>query len=379
MRTIILLDALSLGGAEKQALLFGAWLQNEKKCTVEIWHFMAGDGSAKIVCDRYNLKTKEIGYFRGLARFLYPKQIWEYAKLFKSFKPDLLLGYTNQPDLLLGLIWKKTGAKYFIWGQQGIEAGGYKFEKKVDKMALHNTPIFISNSINGADFLRNELHIPSEKIKVIYNGPEKLDATFSREDWHRKLGLGPTDFVGLMVAHIALRKDHHTLLKAWKIVKENLEPKGIKPVLILAGMLGNATQELLDLSLDLEIFGNVKFLGNIKDITGLNLAADLHILSSNTEGLPNSLLEAMNLGLPVVGTNIPGIFEAVGEENSCYLSEPKDFHGMAMNILKFATNTALMEDVGKRNAERINTYFSLQNMCDEHWKIIQKEVPQAQS
>jgi hypothetical protein len=108
MRTIILLDALSLGGAEKQALLFGAWLQNEKKCTVEIWHFMPGDGSAKIVCDRYGLKTREIGYFRGLAKYLYPKQIWEYSKLFGSFKPDLLLGYTNQPDLLLGLIWKKV-------------------------------------------------------------------------------------------------------------------------------------------------------------------------------------------------------------------------------------------------------------------------------
>jgi glycosyltransferase involved in cell wall biosynthesis len=374
MRTIILLDELSLGGAEKQGLLFGAWLQNEKKCTVEIWHFMPGDGSAKIVCDRYGLKTKEIGYFRGLAKYLYPKQIWEYAKLFRAFQPDLLLGYTNQPDLLLGLIWKKTGAKYFIWGQQGIEAGGYKFDKKADRIALENTPIFISNSLNGAEFLINEVHVPKNKIKVIYNGPENIKPLFTRQEWRRKLGIESSDFVGLMVAHIALRKDHNTLIKAWKNVCNELAPKGIKPVLLLAGMLGNATQELLTLAVDLEIYGNIKFLGNVKDISGLNLAADIHILSSNTEGLPNSLLEAMALKLPIVGTDIPGIVEAVGKENLEFLSKPKDYEGLAKNIIKFASSPELIKKVGEKNSIRISEQFSLQKMCEDHWEIIQNSI-----
>ena len=374
MRTIILLDALSLGGAEKQALLFGAWLQNEKKCTVEVWHFMPGDGSAKMVCDRYNLKTKEIGYFRGLARFLYPKQIWEYAKLFKAFKPDLLLGYTNQPDLLLGLIWKKTGAKYFIWGQQGIEADGYKFDKKADRLAIDNTPIFISNSINGADFLIKEVNVPKEKVKVIYNGPEKMKPIFPREEWRTKLGIESSSFVALMVAHIALRKDHHTLLLAWKEVVDVLELKGIKPVLLLAGMLGNATQELISLSIELGIYGSVKFLGNVKDISGLNQASDIHILSSNTEGLPNSLLEAMDLGLPVIGTKIPGIEEAVGAENLEFLSNSKDYKAMASNIIRFALEDGLIEKVGSQNKRRIESTFSLLKMCDEHWKIITENI-----
>lgn len=374
MRTIILLDALSLGGAEKQALLFGAWLQKEKKCTVEIWHFMPGDGSAKMVCERYNLKTREIGYFRGLARYLYPKQIWEYSKLFQSFQPDLLLGYTNQPDLLLGLIWKKTGAKYFIWGQQGIEAGGYGFDKKADRMAIENTPLFVSNSKNGADFLQKELKVPAEKIQVIYNGPEKIAPLFTREEWHKKLGIPSSSFVALMVAHIALRKDHHTLLLAWKKVKESLEPKGITPILLLAGMLGNATQDLISLCIEMGIYGNVKFLGNVKDISGLNLASDIHILSSNTEGLPNSLLEAMDHGLPIVGTDIPGIFEAVGSENQAFLSPPKDWNSMANSILRFAEDGELRKEVGEKNKERIRTYFSLEKMCNEHWELIRKGI-----
>jgi glycosyltransferase involved in cell wall biosynthesis len=372
MRTIILLDALSLGGAEKQALLFGAWLQNEKKCTVEIWHFVPGDGSALIVCDRYNLKTREIGYFRGLARILWPKQILEYSKIFKAFKPDLLLGYTNQPDLLLGLIWKYTGAKYFIWGQQGIEAGGYKFDKKSDKMALENTPVFVSNSQNGADFLVKELKVPAAKVKVILNGPERIEPLFSPKQWNEKLGLKETDFKALMVAHIALRKDHNTLLRAWKIVVEKLSSKGINPVLLLAGILGNATQDLINLSLELGIYGSVKFLGNQKDISGLNHLSDIHILSSNTEGLPNSLLEAMDWELPVIGTDIPGISEAVGEENAEWLSPPNDFEKMAENIIRLALDKELQIEVGKRNKVRILQHFQLEMMCEQHWEIIQK-------
>ena len=374
MRVIILLDALSLGGAEKQALLFAAWLQNEKKCIVEIWHFVPGDGSARIVCERYNLKTREIGYFRGLARLLWPKQILEYSKLFKAFKPDVLLGYTNQPDLLLGLIWKYTGAKLFIWGQQGIDAGGYKFDKKSDRIALNNTPIFVSNSQNGADFIIKDLNISESKVKIILNGPERLEPIYDARQWRARIGINPSDFVALSVAHIAIRKDHDTLIRAWKIVVDKLSSKGITPVLLLAGILGDSTQSLLALTIELEIFPHVKFLGNQKDIAGLNQLSDIHILSSNTEGLPNSLLEAMDWGLPIIGTDIAGIREAVGIENYKWLSPPKSFESLANNIILMAENKELRLETGRLNKIRIEENFHLSNMCDQTYAIMNKAM-----
>lgn len=374
MRVLILLDAFSLGGAEKQAVLFADYLQNKKKCAVEIWAFMPGDGSAKIVCDRYNIKTRQIGYFRGLARYIFPKQIWEYSKLFNEFKPDVMMGYTNQPNLLLGLVWKHTTAKYFIWGQQGIEAGGYAFNKKVDRIAIGNTPVFISNSINGADFLKIELQIPAEKVKVVLNGPEKIAPVFSRHQWHQKLGLNEKQFKAFMVGHISLRKDHETLIRAWKIVVDELKPKGIEPIILFGGMLAEDTQRLLTLTIELDLYPYIKFLGNVKDVAGLNSAVDLHILSSNTEGLPNSLLEAMNAGLPVAGTDIPGIREALGEQNYAYLSPPKDFRKLAENILLFANSAELCKQIGEQNRKRIAEHFQLDNMCEMHWKLMIENV-----
>ncbi|MFN8285109.1 MAG: glycosyltransferase family 4 protein [Chitinophagales bacterium] len=374
MRVLIVLDAFSLGGAEKQAVLFADYLQNQRGCTVEIWAFMPGDGSVKVVCDRYNIKTKVIGYWRGLARYIYPKQIWEYSRLFKTFKPDLLMGYTNQPNLLMGLVWKYTGAKYFIWGQQGIEASGYKFEKKADHMALRDTPCYVSNSVNGAEFLKRELHVPAEKVKVILNGPEKIAPQFTRQQWHEKLGINEKQFKAFMVGHIALRKDHETLIKAWRIVVDKLKPEGIEPIVLLGGILGDNTQHLLNLIMEMGLYPYIKILGNVKDVAGLNGAVDVHILSSNTEGIPNSLLEAMELSLPIIGTNIPGIREAVGEQNYAYLSPPKDHEKLAENILLFARDSALRKKVGEQNRQRILEHFQLDKMCEETWQIITENV-----
>ena len=90
--------------------------------------------------------------------------------------------------------------------------------------------------------------------------------------------------------------------------------------------------------------------------------------------LPDSLLEAMDLKLPVVGTNIPGIFEAVGPENSEFLSPPKDADAMANIILRLAFDPELRKQIGTRNHQRIQEHFSLQNMCDKHWEIIQQHI-----
>lgn len=374
MRVLIVLDAFSLGGAEKQALLFAEWLQNKKGDTVEIWAFMPGDGSAKMVCERYNLKTKVIGYFRGLARFLYPKQIWEYAKLFNEFKPDVVLGYTNQPNLLLGLVWKKTKAKYFIWGQQGIDPAGYAFSKRSDQLALQNTPVFISNSTNGAVFLREKLGIPSEKVMVVYNGPEIVPAEFTPQEWRKKLGLKPENIVVLMVAHFANRKDHDTMLAAWKIVVDTLLPKGKEPILLLAGIWDHTTIEHVGRTLKDGTFPYVKFLGNVRDITGLNQIADLHVLSSIIEGLPNSLLEAMRLGVPVVATDIAGIREALGDENDECLSKPKSPSDLAEKIIRVLENPEVAKQISQRNTERINKHFNLEQMCNIHYDLMKKHT-----
>ena len=82
----------------------------------------------------------------------------------------------------------------------------------------------------------------------------------------------------------------------------------------------------------------------------------------------------MDLGLPVVGTKIPGIVEAVGFENMEFLSESKDYESMARNIIRFAIEEDLIKKIGLINQKRINEHFSLKRMCDEHWDLINLNI-----
>ncbi|MBI4645677.1 MAG: glycosyltransferase [Bacteroidia bacterium] len=368
MKFLILIDQLSVGGAEKQAILFADYLQNKKNQIVEIWSFLPGNGTAKDLCDKYSLKIKVIGYFRGLAHYLYPFQIIHYKKVFGSYKPDVVMGYTNMPNLLLGFIWKKIGAKYFVWGQQGIEPTEYKFNS-TELKAIKLTPCFISNSVNGAEYLKNDLKVPDEKVHIIFNGPEKMLPGFSPTEWYEKLGISENDFIAIMVANITRYKDHQTLIHSWKYVVERYNGMG-RPILLLIGGFGETITEVFRLVLDLNLFPYIKFLGNHVDIKGLNNIAGISILSSNGEGLPNVLLEAMDDELPIVGTDIPGIREAVGEENYQYLAPSKNPEILAEKILLFANNDELRKKVGINNKQRVEKLFRLGEMCEKTYNLI---------
>ena len=72
--------------------------------------------------------------------------------------------------------------------------------------------------------------------------------------------------------------------------------------------------------------------------------AEIFVLSSNYEGMPNALLEAMCLGLPVISTKVSGASDIIKDGENGYLVEPNDINGMVNAIDK------LVSDEKKREA-----------------------------
>jgi glycosyltransferase involved in cell wall biosynthesis len=107
----------------------------------------------------------------------------------------------------------------------------------------------------------------------------------------------------------------------------------------------------------------VRFLGKVDDIAGLLSAVDLCIHSSKTEGCPNGVLEAMAAGLPVIGTDIPGIREAVGEAGNGFLVPVGDHQRMADAIARLVGDPELCVRYGEVLKKRIDEEFSLDQMC----------------
>ena len=188
-----------------------------------------------------------------------------------------------------------------------------------------------------------------------------------------EVSLVPRDeatFVACMVGNLHAAKDHLTLLRAWQLVVDRLEPLGKKPVLLLAGRLDSMADRVKALAFDLRLHDSVQFLGLVEDIAGLLEAVDLGVFCSPKESCPNGVLECMAVGLPVVASDIAGVREVVGESGLAHLAPPEDAVTLAERIVGLAMNPALCESLSKINRERIATHYSIERMGESMTKII---------
>lgn len=279
--------------------------------------------------------------------------------------------YTMVPNVCCGIAWRWAGAQICIWNQrdEGLERMSYKLEQR----ALRNTPFFIANSKKGSEFLIEELKVRSELVRVIHNGVQLETPQKSREEWRQQLGVGDA-FTACMVSNLSPFKDWPTLFKAWSLVVRERRQRGEEPVLLLAGSYCNMHSQLHDLAVELEVDKNIQFLGGIDDISGLLSAVDLAVFSSRSEGLPNGVLESMAAGLPVVGTDIPGIREVVGPAGLPFLVPDEDSKKFADLIIHFIVNQALRKEIGKTLRQRSQVEFGSDKMKARMVELISELV-----
>ena len=354
-RIVIVLWSLELGGAERQALHLGRYLADEHRAQVEVWGF-GKPGRTAALCDEHGIRWRIFPLSWTGSRMNRLGRLAKFAWLLRRSRPDVILSYTMLPNVVCGLTWRWTGARLFIWNQR--DEGRFRMGRKAERWAIRQTPLFVSNSQHGADFLLRTLGVKADRIRVIHNGVELTKSELDRIVWRSHLGVTENCFLACMVANLHAFKDHKTLLKAWRILLNRLHVNGGSAVLLLAGYFGKTSESLKALAYDLELGKSVRFLGQVNDISGLLDAVDIGVFSSCFEGCPNGVLECMGSGLPIAGTDIPRIREAVGPDGCEFLTPPGDAEALADRILSLAMNPELRSKLGTANRRRIEAEFN---------------------
>lgn len=357
----------SLGGSERQAIILADYLKQHVGCHVD---FLAWQGEGR--------PSEELRV-RGIKPWVYPlkwnrnpiSKAWQLRKLARFIKtnirPDYLLPYIGFNCKIIGMIWRRTGATYTWWNQRDEGRGIYG--SKLEKRMLEELPDVVSNSFEGRDFLVRKFGIPSDRVRVINNGIE-LPAAENSHDWRGKLNLGADDILITMVANLTKFKDHTTLLKAFAQLRQT--DVGANCHLVLAGRHSDAVTELKVLAFDLGLSGCVQMIGSVEDVSGLLRATDLVVHSSFTEGCPNSVLEAMSHGRCVVGTDVSGLRQAVGDEMcESVLAPPNDANKLAAILERFAGDRTLRAEFGCENLKRIESEFSVSGLAENVLRGIQ--------
>lgn len=114
----------------------------------------------------------------------------------------------------------------------------------------------------------------------------------------------------------------------------------------------------------------VQLPGSAKDVHERILDAECFVLCSNYEGMPNALIEAMCLGLPVISTKVSGTTELVEEEKSGLLINCGDEDALVAAMTKMLQDDALKETCAG-NAIKLNEALTVDRICDQWDSYIQ--------
>ena len=360
-RVGFILDSGAFGGAERQAFILATQL---KQHGFEVIFFYLKESKSELLnglLKEAGIKKYDLGFvFKSthVGRFFY---IIPLLLKLRSYQLDILMPYTIRPNVNINFAWQLTGAKISIWNQRDEGRGfGGKYRDKILWFALKNTSGFISNSLDGMDFLKDYLPVP-KSIKHIRNGVVSEPFPPKAEKKQTKFIPSDATFTAVMVANLTRYKDHFTLLKAWKLVQESLL-FGQKPVLILAGAKNETYPELSEITNKENL--NIQFVGQVANVSELLGVVDISVFSSFKEGVPNGVLESMAIGKLVVASDIRGNVEALGPDYPLFFKtgDPDDLFDV---LKKYKENAKVSEHHSFRLMERIQTLYSPEKLMQE--------------
>jgi glycosyltransferase involved in cell wall biosynthesis len=193
------------------------------------------------------------------------------------------------------------------------------------------------------------------KVCTINNGVELYFTNYTARPKKEKIKI-------VSVGRLTEQKNYETALKSISMISNyNFE-------YYIAGD-GKNLRMLKNLSKKLEIEDKVKFMGYVSDIPDLLKEADIFLMPSLWEGFGLGVVEAMNAGLPVVASDIPGLREVVTSHALCAeLVDPKSPLSIANGLKKLIESPELRKTFGINGFERAK-HFGLDKMIDGCIKI----------
>jgi glycosyltransferase involved in cell wall biosynthesis len=217
--------------------------------------------------------------------------------------------------------------------------------------------LVVVNSYAVRNFLVDQDGFDPRRIRVIHNGVDL--ERFSNGD-RKDVTLKRSRSV-IMVANMNVEsKGHADLIDAARIVCHKLPETQF--LLVGDGALRPILEER---ARNCGVAGNVNFLGHRDDVPHLLRDCDLAVLSSWSEGLPNAVLEAMAMSLPVVAARAGGTVELIRHKVTGILVPPREPTELANAILKLLEDRGLAEDLGRKGRDHAEAHFSYYNLLSK--------------
>lgn len=288
-----------------------------------------------------------------------------YLRAFRKLRPDVVHCHNPAPTLQAAIAARLAGTKRIISTRHSLVAPPYDMAAELQYGIVSR----FCDSIVGiceatCENLRHAPLARRSRIVRVYNGAVGLQRVPAAELPEKR------GFTLLFVGRLAPVKDLSTLLRAVALAAHRLP--GLQ--LWIVGD-GHERVGLEGLTAQLGIEDHVTFFGERHDIARFFTAADVFAMSSVSEGLPISLLQAMSIGLPALVTDVGGMAEVV-RNAGCGVRVPVgDSQSMANAIVEIASDAEERSLYAARGIGAFQAQFTIEKMSDSYMGLYRKNSP----
>ncbi|GHT60587.1 glycosyl transferase group 1 [Endomicrobiia bacterium] len=343
-------SSYSMGGAEKSMLFLASSLDKSQRCE----NIVAVPGYSKLFKEsvQKNLKTitfKAINSFDLLG-------ILKLIKIIKKYSINIVHVHQGK------LYWTSLVAKLFCRNTKVI------FHRRQDtrhgiisRIHYRFTDAVIAVSKSVADGLIKYEKVSPDKIKVVYNGVDfdKFSDNVYFDDIIREYNLQDKTVVGTVGAIVDFKgKGQIYLVEAAKFLRKDYP--NLRYLIVGSG---KGFEEQKAYAENLKIEDIVYFVGYQEQVQKFISAMDIFcLLSWDTEGMPNVVIEAQALKKPVIVTSIGGNPESFIAGTTGIMIEPSNYVQVAQAIKKLVDNPDTTKQIGNAGKQFVEKNFSIEKM-----------------
>jgi glycosyltransferase involved in cell wall biosynthesis len=353
LRVLQIIPTLDRSGAEKQMVLLARGLPRERfESEVAV---LARLGPLESELREAGVPVTLIG-----KRFKAdPMALARLVRLVRGGRFDVVQTWIFAANVYGRLAARRAGVPVVVTAEMAVDLWKGRSQLAIDRRLARWTDRVVGNSRAVVEFYR-QAGIPEDGLECILSGiaplgPEAADAAGVRAE----LGMPADAPLVVFAGRLAPQKGVADLIAALDLLQHVLPE-----VRTLIAGDGPLRSELENLAHDFHLHGRVKFLGHREDVPRLLAAADMLVLPSLYEGLPNVVLEAMQLGKPVVATAAPGTTEVVVDGQTGILVPLHTPVELARAMRAVLRDPELAGRLGAAGRARVESEFRAETMVE---------------
>ena len=366
IRILYIIDKLVCGGTQKQLIELLRGIDRSRYEPAVCCLLFEGEWAHKIRelgIPIHVLGLKKIYGLKALHR------LFRLIHLIKRGRYDIVHNFLFAANVFGTLAAKFARARVVINSRRQAGYWNENPNRLVWRFVNKYSDCVIANSENVKSFIASNEGTDADKILVIHNGIEITSSLPKRGKIRKELSLSDDSIIVCIVANLSTVKGYSYLVRAF----EKIDTACPTVHLVCVGD-GPLRKHLEKQVRDRGLNETVHFLGRRENVLEILADADIGVMASLSEGMPNAILEYMLAGIPVAATAVGGITDIIRHDENGLLVSPGDVEALSETLMRLCESSQLRKELATGGRKDVEQRFNAKRMVEDYDHVYSRLV-----